>query len=136
MLIGSQYFFKDIPGFKSKDIDTLELVDKPSGFKISYQLTGNGKCIFKWKKMSPEEFIKITLKNNLPMEVGKFLIPEFCKEIGFNITHLKQLKPLIDKLDDKHKYEEIIYNSYLENNEFFLTEEQRWKAYQKYMEYR
>lgn len=50
MIIGSTYFFKDIEGFKPKDIDTLELVDNPKDFKYSYQLTGHGKCVFKWKK--------------------------------------------------------------------------------------
>ena len=136
MLIGSKYFFKDIEGFSSKDIDYLELIENPSSFNISYQLSGKGKCIFKWKKMSAKEFIQISLKRNCPMELGKFLVKEFCNEIGFTIEDLKKLKPLRDSLDDKHKYEGVIYDFYIENNEFILTEEQLQKAYNEYKKYR
>lgn len=136
MIIGSTYFFKDIEGFSSKDIDILELVDNPLMFKISYQLSGKGKCVFKWKRMSPKEFIDITLKRNCPMELGKFLVKEFCKEIGFTISDLNLLRSLRDSLDDKHKYEAIIYDSYIENNDFTLTNEQLQKAYNEYKKYR
>ena len=70
------------------------------------------------------------------MVVGKFLIPEFNKKIGFTIDDLPKIKPLIDRLDEKHIYEKIIYESYLENNSFTLTEDQRLKAYKKYKETR
>lgn len=136
MLIGSTYFFKDIEGFKSKDLDTLEIIENPKEFKYSYQLTGRGRCIFKWKKMSPKEFIRVSLSRNCPMELGKFLVPEFCKEIGFTINDLKQLQILRDALDDKHKYEAVIFDAYIENNDFYLTEEQLQKAYNEYKKYR
>jgi hypothetical protein len=134
--IGSNYFFKGIEGFKSKDEDWLEIADNPIDFKISYQLTGKGKCHFKWKRMSPEEFIRHTLKRNFPMEIGKFLIPQFNDEIGFTIDHLKQLENLSNELDDKHKYEKIIFDSYLENNAFYLTGDQLLKAFEEYKKYR
>lgn len=134
--IGSNYFFKGIEGFKPGDEDWLELIDNPKDFKISYQLTGKGKCLFKWKKMTPKEFIKITLERNFPMEIGKFLIPEFNKEIGFTMEHFKQLKPLTDILDNKHKYEKIIFDSYLRNNDFFLTNPQLMEAFEEYKKYR
>ena len=53
-----------------------------------------------------------------------------------SIDDLKRLKPIIAKLDDKHKYEEVIYNAYLENNDFVLTDEQRQEAYRVYNKYR
>lgn len=136
MIIGSTYFFKDMEGFSSKDLDTLELVENPKYFKQSYQLSGHGRCIFKWKKMSPEEFIQISLSRNCPMEIGKFLVKEFCDEIGFTIDDLKKLKPLRDSLDDKHKYEGIIFDAYIENQGFSLTEEQLLNAYEEYKKYR
>ena len=70
------------------------------------------------------------------MVIGKFLVPEFCNEIGFSIEDLPKLTPLIEKLDKKHKYEEIIFNSYLQNGDFILSEEQREKAYFSYLESR
>ena len=70
------------------------------------------------------------------MVIGKFLVPEFCNEIGFSIEDLRELVPLIEKLDKKHKYEEIIFNAYLENGAFILTDEQRAAAYKSYRESR
>ena len=136
MIVGSNAFFKNIKGFKSKDVDVLELVDNPTNFRISRQFKFPNKCVFQWKRMTPEEFIKVTLNNNIPMEIGKFLVPEFIKEIGFTIKHLKQLEPLIHKLDDSHKYEKIIYDSYLENQNFLLTDKQLDYAYEVYLKYR
>jgi hypothetical protein len=59
------------------------------------------------------------------MVIGKFLVPEFCEEIGFTIEDLPKLAPLLDRLGDRHQYERIIYESYLENQAFCLTEAQR-----------
>ncbi len=66
------------------------------------------------------------------MQLGKFLVPGFVQEIGFTIEHLKALKPLAEKLDERHRYEKVIYDSYIENGSFELTEEQRSKAYEQY----
>lgn len=136
MLVGSRAFFEGLDGFQSKDTDILELVDNPTGFKYQRQFKFKDKCVFQWRKMEIKEFIKITLLNNTPMEIGKFLVPEFIKEYNLSIDDLKQLQPLVDKLDDKHKYEKVIYDSYIENNEFCLTEEQLNKAYNIYIKYR
>ena len=70
------------------------------------------------------------------MVVGKFLIPEFCAEIGLQIEDLPKLLPLVAKLDDNHLYEKIIFESYLKNGAFNLTKEQRLAAYKKYKESR
>ena len=66
------------------------------------------------------------------MSVIKFLTPEFNEAIGFTIKDLPKVKPLIDKLDEKHLYAKIIYEAYLENGSFTLTQEQRDKAYEEY----
>ena len=136
MLVGSNVFFKDIEGFTSKDIDILEFVDNPTDFKNVRQFKFPHKCVFQWRKMSVNELIDITLFRNFPMEIGKFLVPEFIKEFKLSIDDLKRLEPIISKLDDKHKYEEVIYNAYLENNDFVLTDEQIQEAYKMYNKYR
>ena len=136
MLVGSNAFFKDIEGFTSKDIDILEFVDNPTDFKNVRQFKFPHKCVFQWRKMSIDELIDITLFRNFPMEIGKFLVPEFIKEFKLSIDDLKRLEPIIAKLDDKHKYEEVIYNAYIENNDFVLTDEQRQEAYRVYNKYR
>ena len=82
--------------------------------------------------MPINELIDITLFRNFPMEIGKFLVPEFIKEFKLSIDDLKKLEPIVAKLDDKHKYEEVIFRSYLENNDFVLTDEQREEAFRIY----
>lgn len=134
--MGSQYFFSCYEDFNSKDIDEIEIIET-NEFNNMRQLTGQGKCLFQLKKQnSAEEYIENALRSNLGMVVGKFLIPEFCEEIGFGIENLPKLNPLIDKLDDKHKYEAIIFDSYVNNGSFSLTNEQREMAYNSYKESR
>lgn len=132
ILIGSQYFFSCYDDFNSKDVDELSIIDT-NEFRHIKQITGCGKCMFYMKKhQSKEEYIDWALKSQLGMVVGKFLVPEFCEAIGFTIEDLPRMQTLIDKLDDKHQYEKIIFNSYIENGDFTLTEEQRDLAYQSY----
>ena len=131
ILMGSRYFFQDYEGYTSHDIDKIEIVDN-NEFKNVRIIRGQGKDYFYFQKRSKEQWILDTLAAELPMAVGKFLIPEFNAQIGFTIEDLPRLKPQFDKLDEKHWYERIIYNAYLENGGFFLTQEQRDRAYESY----
>lgn len=135
-LMGSQYFFSCYEDFHSKDVDEIEIIDT-NKFEQIRQLTGLGRCLFQLKrKNNVDDYISYALQSDLGMVVGKFLIPEFCEEIGLTISNLLQLQPLIDKLDDKHKYEEIIFNAYINNGSFTLTQSQRDEAYKSYKESR
>lgn len=135
-LMGSTYFFSEYPDFQSHDIDEIEIIETDN-FKYMRHLAGQGKCLFQLKKLNTtEDYINIALKTNLGMAVGKFLIPEFCNEIGFTIEDLPKLKPLVDKLDTGHLYEKIIFESYIKNNSFTLSKEQRNLAYKSYKESR
>ena len=135
-LMGSRYFFSCYDDFVSKDIDEIEIIET-SEFNHIRQLTGQGRCLFQLRKQADKEnYINYALRSSLGMVVGKFLIPEFCEAINFTIDDLLKLKPLIEKLDGQHKYEEIIFNSYLENSSFVLTDEQRQRAYESYKESR
>lgn len=136
MLVGSNVFFKNIEGFTSKDTDILEFVDNPTDFKNVRQFKFPDKCVFQWRKMSIDELISITLSRDFPMEIGKFLVPEFIQKFNLSIEDLKKLQSLVDQLDDLHKYEKIIYDSYIENNDFYLTPEQISRAYSIYLLYR
>lgn len=135
-LMGSQYFFSCYEDFTSKDTDEVEIIETDE-FKYVRQLTGQGRCLFQLKKYpSKEEYIDCALQSSLGMVVGKFLIPEFCEAIGFTVEDLPRLHGLVDILDDKHKYEEIIYNAYIKNGSFTLTDMQRNEAYNSYKESR
>ena len=135
-LMGSKYFFSCYDDFNSKDIDEVEIIETDE-FKYVRQLTGQWKCLFQLKKYpSKEEYINYALKSSLGMVVGKFLIPEFCEAIDFSVEDLPRLRGLINILDSKHKYEEIIYEAYIKNGSFTLTNEQRNEAYNSYKESR
>ena len=136
ILMGSTYFFSCYEGFEGKDVDEIQIIET-NEFEQVRQITGRGKCLFQLKKHNTkEEYIEWALKSNIGMIIGKFLVPEFCAEIGFTIEDLPRLELLLSRLDDKHKYEEIIYNSYLQNGSFTLTDEQRDRAYKSYKESR
>ena len=136
ILVGSRYFFSGYPGFVGKDTDEVEIIDT-NEFNNMRQVTGQEKCLFQFKrKNGVDDYIRYALGSPLGMVLGKFLVPEFCEEIGFTINDLPKLKPLVKRLDDRHKYEEIIYESYIQNGDFVLTEEQRNKAYLSYKESR
>lgn len=136
ILIGSKYFFKGIDGFSPKDTDWLILIDKPVGFTDVRRTSIKGTCLFEWRKMSAGQFLAKTLGGNLPMAAGKFLVPEVCAEIGFTLEHLKKLEPVFNKMDEKHKYEKVIFQAYIDNGKMELTQEQRMKAYEAYKEAR
>lgn len=136
IIVGSNAFFSGIDGFRSKDVDSVRLVDNPSGFRYIRQINSGGRCMFEIKRVSVEEHISYALNKGAAMQVGKFLVPAFTEEIGFTIEQLPQLQPLIDKLDAKHEYERTIYNAYIANGGFTLTEEQLAEAYAVYKDAR
>lgn len=134
--MGSSVFFNGINGFTPKDSDELNIVSEGiEGNKI-FNMKFGSKDIFLCPKMTKEEFIKTTLESNDPIKAGKFLIPEFVEYIDFSIDDLKVFKKMFENMDERHKYEKIIYDSYLENNAFTLTDEQKKKAYVEYKKYR
>ena len=138
-LMGSNYFFKDYSDFKIKDTDYWMLVEDADfeTFRKIKSMTRPYKEYFYFRKFDTvDKWIEIALNSPLSLVVGKFLIPEFCAEIGFTIKDLPKLKPLIDTLDEAHLYEQVIYESYLKNGAFYLTQEQRDLAYTKYKEAR
>ena len=135
--IGSWVFFKNMPNYVSKDVDEMAIQDKwlPKGINI-LNFKKDKKDVFLWSPLTKEQFIEDTLNCKVPMRVGKFIVPEFCEYIGFEIKDYELLKPIFDKLDDKHKYEKVIMESYIENNSFTLTEDQLNKAYEVYKQAR
>ena len=84
--------------------------------------------------MSKDEFINVSLERDFGMELGKFLVPEFARELEMDIDDLERLRPLVEKLDEKHLYEKVIYDAYIENGCWLLTDEQRIEAYRIYKE--
>lgn len=136
MIVGSQAFFKNIKGFTPSDIDVLEFVENPIYFKNVRQFRFKNKCVFQWRDMPASEFVEVTLSRNTPLEACKFIVPEFINRVNLSLDQLKKLEPLFNKLSDKHSYVRYIYKSYIENNGFYLTDQQLQDAYKEYKKYR
>lgn len=135
--IGSQVFFKDFPDYFSHDIDELCIMDRfPIKGTNVLNMKKDEKDVFFFRDMKKEEFIEDALKSLVPMRAGKFLIPDFAEYLGMTIEDLRKLDSLFSEMDEKHEYEKIIYESYIENNGFYLTSEQKNKAYKVYKEKR
>lgn len=130
-ITGSYAFFKDIEGFTGRDKDFVVFDTEQEG---SFTYTSEeDKDIFIWKQDTAEEMIAFMNKGLLfPSAVIVFLVPDIITRVGMTVELLPSIKPLIDKLDDAHKYIELIYNAYVENNNFTLTNEQLMAAYDEY----
>ena len=133
IIIGSSVFFEGIEGYKAKDKDIMCIQPKPlpRGLHV-LNMKKEGEDIFFWSPLSKEEWIEDTLTCGVPMRAGKFLVPQFVEYLGFTIEDLKRLEDAFNDMDEGHRYEKIIYDAYIKNGGFFLTEEQRMKAYEEY----
>lgn len=136
--VGSQVFFSQYEDYQSHDKDYVEFQDEPQTFRKFLIVRENGNDVFYYKTMSKEEFIAFELNHakGISMAACKLLVPELAEFIGLTIEDLKLFEDSFRKIDDKHKYAEAIYDFYVKNNEFSLTEKQRKKAYQIYKEQR
>lgn len=131
--MGSGYFFSCFDDYKVKDIDELCIMDTFPDIKTNVlNMKMNGKDVFFYRNMDKYGFISDVRDTKVPMKAGKFLIPEFNEFIGLTIDDLALLKDVFSKMDDKHSYEKIIFNSYLENGGFYLTDKQKERAYEEY----
>ncbi len=132
--IGSRAFFEGMPDFQSKDIDTLILTDTPKGFTNYRQSSMSGRCTIEWAAKPKEDFIAYALREKAcGLEFGKFLVPEFATELGLTIEDITTLYDFYkSKIDQRHSYQHDIYNAYVKNNAFTLTDEQRLVAYEAY----
>ena len=130
-IVGSRAFFRQMKDFMPTNRNYLELIEDPSfeGF-IEKSLRGTNN--YYYKKEDPSVMIQRTIEANRPIMVGKFLVPEVAEALGLTVEDILPLAPLIEKLDKKQEYLQIIFNAYKANNSFTLTDEQREEAYLAY----
>ena len=132
-IVGSSAFFKNIQDFNPKDLDVLFILDCPIfGYNVS-RIRKDNNDKFMLYNSGKDNLIEMI---NDPLQVGKFLVQDFVNYIKLEINDLKKLNHWFDKLDEKHKYEKIIYDAYIQNNAFYLTDDQLLKAYNIYKKYR
>jgi hypothetical protein len=136
--IGSQSFFKEKMNYFNKLSDILYIVDKGDGYNFISSTDYSGRTEVYLVKRNKNELIDWVLNNSLEanLEIGKFLVKEVIDYLDITIDDLKLFDSIFSNLSDKFEYEKIIYDSYIENNSFDLTEEQLNKAYESYKESR
>ena len=130
--MGSTYFFSKYKDFNSKDYDDLCIMDNFIFPGNVMNMKIKGKDVFMFRNMPKQGYIDDLLTSGVNMKAGKFLIPEFNEYIGFTIDDLKSILHIFENMDDKHSYEKIIANAYIENGGFFLKDKQRYNAYLEY----
>lgn len=140
IIIGSNPFFSCYSDYKSHDTDYIIFEDEPQNyrnFKIVRMYTKGTDCYY-WRNMSKKEFLEYELKHiqEIPMAINALLVPEVCEYKSITLDDLKLFEFAFKKMDERHKYLEVIYQSYLENGSFTLTDEQRNEAYKLYKHYR
>ena len=130
--MGSTYFFSNYPDYKLKDYDELCIMDMFPFDSNAMNVKLKDKDLLLFRDIPKSGYINDLIESKTPMKIGKFLIPEFCSYIGFTIEDLKSILHIFENMDSKHSYEKIIADAYIENNGFFLTDEQRDLAYAEY----
>lgn len=134
--IGSSIFFSKFPGYQAKDNDLLILVSPWTLRGNIFRMEDGQNDVFLVNgDLSGQELLELHLGDTLPpMAVGKFLSPEFSRYLGLTVQDLKRLHGRFESLDEKHKYENIIYKSYIKNGDFFLSQDDlnlAWEEYKK-----
>lgn len=136
-LIGSRAFFDGMDGFTPKDYDWLYVMDTFGALKVTrLRMQKDGADMILVPKMSKYQYIQDCIDSDFMMSAGKMFVPEFAKYIGLNISDLKKFGPYMNMIDKKHGYYKIIYDSYIENNDFVLTDNQKKLAFEEYKKYR
>jgi hypothetical protein len=136
ILAGSRYFFDQIEGFNPGDTDYILIVDDLNVFKK--HIHKNYTCYFLYRLSTIKNTVSYLIAKNSPLGCTSLLYPEFANYIGLTIEKLSDnnLYNLFKQLPFKHQYLNFIYNSYIENNGFYLTDEQRMYAYNLYCDAR
>lgn len=138
-LVGSNYFFSKYNDYILHDTDYVELLDNDVG-NFYYEKRLYDKelhaDIFQIKRFkTKEEQIEECILYDKPIAASAYLIPEIVNELNIEISDLKKLEIPIRRCFHKHHYIQVIYDFYIQNNSFTLTDEQRLIAYEDYKSY-
>lgn len=130
---GSRAFFGNMPDYSSHDCDVLLVLDEwPEEITDTRFSCRATKCdAFFIKQMTKEEYIAETLETGDTRRVFYYMLPDFAELIGLTVDDLKRVEPVVRKLTGtRHQWYITIYEAYVANGGFFLTDEQREAAYE------
>lgn len=135
--IGSSPFFASYPDYVPHDTDYMVFVENVGSKVLKIHITEDNQredLFYYQSGMTKEELIEYELIHcqDKPCHAGKFLVPDVVEQFGITLEDLKLFERFFDNLDEKHIYEKVIYDAYIENEGFTLTQEQRDEAYEIY----
>ena len=137
IVTGSRAFFSGMEGFKPKDYDVIVIVNnKEVPFKWMRQTSNGSVDVFEIVRHPKAKLISHAVEKAQPMAIARFLTPDFAKEIGLHPSDLPALRPMRENLDTKHEYLGVIYDAYVSNSSFELTDDQRQAAFDVYLKCR
>jgi len=79
-----------------------------------------------------QQYIRWASRYACGATLGQFLTPAFCAAFSIVPKDLVLLRPLRERLDPLHGYLGIIYDAYIRNGDFVLTEKQTAAALSEY----
>ena len=135
--IGSRVFFGEMPDYQENDCDVLFILDQwPEEITDTRFSCRKEKCdLFFMKEQTKEQYINdiLQVEKVHASRVCFFLVPEIAQLIKLTIDDLKRVEPIVAMLKDtRHAWYYTLYESYIENDGFFLTDAQREKAYEEF----
>ena len=131
------YHFQCLVLVEDFHIDKITLVDTTINGWWKFIDVINNVNYFEWQKHTLNEWIDKLTSTNDNIRVSTFLVPDFINQIKGNLTieeYLNKIKPLFNNLEDKYSWVVYVYNAYVNNKAFVLTNAQRESAYKMYKE--
>ena len=134
--VGSRAFFSDYEDFQPADNDILELNSEQ--YEDYYSTRENDVHIFHYKYTNKEQFLEFEFKHieESPLAVCAFVVPEVAEFLELTLEELFMFEYYFKKINRRHLYVKYIYDCYMENRAFSLTQEQKDFAYNLYNENR
>lgn len=127
-----------MPDYQGHDYDTLMILDKWPEYveDTRFSCRKEKSDLFFLKEQNKEQYINEILQiseQTYASRVCHFMVPEFVNHIGLTIEDLKRVESVVRLLENtRHKWYCVIYDAYIKNNGFYLTEEQKQEAYNVY----
>lgn len=137
ILVGSNAFFKELPGFKPHDIDYIIIKYSNNTNNFTHYIQ-NKTCYFVYEIQSKDKLIEYVINSKNNLNVCGLISPGLITELQLSIDDLRQDGIILKffRLNKKWKYAKYIHRCYLENNKLELTKEQLLNAYKLYLQER
>ena len=133
-LTGSKYFFGNCEGYEPTitDTDYIEIIENADFRRIRLIHDENGFEVYQWALRPKAQIFEEFEHFPNSTAVCSLLVPEFNEVFGITYLDLIKVENVINNLTGKLSYYKVIYDAYMKNGSFVLTDEQRQAAYEVY----